>query len=150
MANKHATLAALFTDIADAIREKTSDTASIIADDFPDVIRKRLQVMLIRFTIDGTTYQAEGGMTWAEWVESDYNVDRYKTGVLGQDFGTAGMFGFSSGTGDLNVIATASSNYSSSRIVGKYVMLQGANHSQPVSQSEVITSMDYMLGPCGD
>ena len=44
MANKHASLDALFTDIADAIREKTGDTASIVADDFPNVIRERLQV----------------------------------------------------------------------------------------------------------
>jgi hypothetical protein len=29
---------------------------------------------LISFTIDGTTYQAEEGMTWAEWVESEYNT----------------------------------------------------------------------------
>ena len=43
MANKHASLDALFADIADAIREKTGDTATIIADDFPDVIKKRLQ-----------------------------------------------------------------------------------------------------------
>ena len=43
MANKHSSLTALFTDIADAIREKTGDTASIVADDFPDVIRERLQ-----------------------------------------------------------------------------------------------------------
>ena len=45
MANKHSSLTALFTDIADAIREKTGDTASIVADDFPDVIRERLQVI---------------------------------------------------------------------------------------------------------
>ena len=43
MTNKHASLDALFTDIADAIREKTGDTVSIIADDFPDVIRDRLR-----------------------------------------------------------------------------------------------------------
>lgn len=30
-------------------------------------------VKLISFTIDGTSYQAVDGMTWAEWVESDYN-----------------------------------------------------------------------------
>ena len=29
---------------------------------------------LISFTIEGTSYQAEEGMTWAEWVESDYNT----------------------------------------------------------------------------
>ena len=45
MANKHASLDALFTDIADAIREKTGDTATIVADDFPDVIREKLQVI---------------------------------------------------------------------------------------------------------
>lgn len=29
----------------------------------------------LSFTIDGTTYYAEDGMTWGEWVESAYNVD---------------------------------------------------------------------------
>ena len=33
---------------------------------------------LITFTIDGTEYQAEEGMTWGEWVESEYNnTDKY-------------------------------------------------------------------------
>ena len=45
MANTHASLTALFADIADAIREKTGDTGTIVADDFPDVIRERLQVV---------------------------------------------------------------------------------------------------------
>lgn len=45
MTNKHASLDALFTDIANAIREKTGDTATIVADDFPDVIREKLQVI---------------------------------------------------------------------------------------------------------
>lgn len=44
MAETYSTLAALFTDIADAIREKTGETDSIIADDFPDVIRDSLQI----------------------------------------------------------------------------------------------------------
>ena len=29
---------------------------------------------MITFTIAGTTYQAEEGMTWTEWVNSDYNT----------------------------------------------------------------------------
>lgn len=29
---------------------------------------------LITFTIEGTEYQAEEGMTWEEWVDSEYNV----------------------------------------------------------------------------
>lgn len=32
------------------------------------------QPILITFTIGGTSYQAEEGMTWGEWVESSYNT----------------------------------------------------------------------------
>lgn len=38
MANKHLTLASLFTDIANAIRSKTGGSASIVADTFPTLI----------------------------------------------------------------------------------------------------------------
>lgn len=32
---------------------------------------------LITFTIDGVEYQAEEGMTWKEWVDSEYNILNY-------------------------------------------------------------------------
>jgi hypothetical protein len=32
---------------------------------------------LITFTIDGTEYQAEDGMTWEGWLESAYNTANY-------------------------------------------------------------------------
>ena len=32
----------------------------------------------ISFTIDGTSYQAEDGMTWAQWVDSSYNTSNGK------------------------------------------------------------------------
>ena len=32
---------------------------------------------LISFTIDGTSYQAEDGMTWAQWVHSSYNTSGF-------------------------------------------------------------------------
>lgn len=35
-------------------------------------------VSTISFSISGTTYQAEEGMTWAQWVASEYNTDGYK------------------------------------------------------------------------
>ena len=74
----HSSLNELFTNIAAVIREKTGETDSILADNFPDVIRERLQVIpqvtLISFTIAGTSYQAEEGMTWEQWVNSDYNT----------------------------------------------------------------------------
>ena len=37
-----------------------------------------LREKIFNFTISGTTYQAESGMTWAQWVASDYNTnDRF-------------------------------------------------------------------------
>ena len=44
MANKHASLDALFADIADAIRELTGDEGTIPAVEFPNMIRERLEV----------------------------------------------------------------------------------------------------------
>lgn len=38
--SKHSSLGELFTNIADAIREKTSSTAPIVADDFPEKIQQ--------------------------------------------------------------------------------------------------------------
>jgi hypothetical protein len=32
---------------------------------------------LISFIVNGSTYQAEDGMSWEEWVSSDYNVDGF-------------------------------------------------------------------------
>lgn len=39
-------------------------------------------VELISFTISGTSYQAESGMTWAEWIESKYNTGNLTTLLL--------------------------------------------------------------------
>ena len=46
MAETYSTLTALFADIANAIREKTGEANSIIADDFPDIIRNRLDIFI--------------------------------------------------------------------------------------------------------
>lgn len=34
-------------------------------------------VVTIIFAIDGVAYRAESGMTWAEWVDSDYNTEGF-------------------------------------------------------------------------
>ena len=36
---------------------------------------------LISFTIDGTSYQAEEGMTWGDWVNSEYNNDEFSVDI---------------------------------------------------------------------
>ena len=86
MSEVYPTLTALFTDIADAIREITGDTDLIIADDFPDVIRDRLKVAPPKpyltfkspnsFTLkvndgikhwDGTLEYSTDASTWSTW-----------------------------------------------------------------------------------
>ena len=42
-------------------------------------------VKMITFTIFGTQYQAEEGMTFDEWIVSEYNVDGFKRGEEGSD-----------------------------------------------------------------
>jgi hypothetical protein len=80
----HTTLASLFTAIADAIRAKTGSAEPIVADDFPTAISNISAGSNLRsFEVTdnysqglGPTgvYQFEKGMTWKEFVESEYNV----------------------------------------------------------------------------
>lgn len=37
------------------------------------------EVNIISFTIASTSYQAEEGMTWGEWVDSEYNTESWIT-----------------------------------------------------------------------
>ena len=85
MANKHASLDALFTDIADAIREKIGGTDTVVASDFPKVIRESLEKLIpgyITFTSpssftlavndatkhwDGTLEYSTDKKTWSTW-----------------------------------------------------------------------------------
>ena len=87
MANKHASLDALFADIADAIREKTGDEGIIPAVEFPNLIRDRLEVAPppityltfsspSSFTLkvndatkhwDGTLEYSTNTSTWSTW-----------------------------------------------------------------------------------
>ena len=39
---------------------------------------EKMPKLMISFTIAGTTYQAEDGMTWGDWVESEYNTGGYR------------------------------------------------------------------------
>ena len=85
MANKHASLDALFTDIADAIREKIGDEGIIPAVEFPNLIRDRLEVapptyltfsspnsftLAVNDTTkhwDGTLEYSTDTSTWSTW-----------------------------------------------------------------------------------
>lgn len=40
-------------------------------------LKTAASVSLISFSINNATYQAEDGMTWSEWVASEYNTGGY-------------------------------------------------------------------------
>lgn len=46
----------------------------------------QLDVIMINFTLDGVSYQAESGMTWFEWVNSEYNTIGYKISSYGDRY----------------------------------------------------------------
>lgn len=52
-------------------------------------------INMISFTIDGTSYQAEEGMTWYEWCNSDYNTSIWVCPTSTQTYIT-----YSGGTGE--------------------------------------------------
>ena len=47
----------------------------------------QMDVIMISFKIGTTTYQAESGMTWRDWVKSEYNTGGYyeKNGGISDD-----------------------------------------------------------------
>ena len=42
---------------------------------------KAVPKTIINFTIDGTSYQAEEGMTWGDWVNSEYDNDEFSVDI---------------------------------------------------------------------
>lgn len=74
------------------------------------VLNKVGGATLINFTIDGTTYQAEEGMTWEQWCNSSYNTDGYyvrEDGVI-----TNNVYFVSTSAGHVSSTDTIVSDYS--------------------------------------
>ena len=46
-------------------------------EEFDGIVMKPYIPPIIIFTVDDVEYQAEEGMTWEKWVNSDYNIDGY-------------------------------------------------------------------------
>ena len=130
MANTHTSLSSLFTDIADAIREKTGDAGTIVADEFPYYIRDYLQKAPQKpyltfkspnsFSIsttkgwNGVMEYSTDASTWAEWdgseISSSWINGAYKL--------------FFRGTGNAKVTGDVSGNYKWS-ISGADVLCEG-------------------------
>lgn len=73
-------------------------------------------VNVIIFTVDGTEYQAEVGMPWEEWINSDYNTDGY--GIYYKD---------------TSIITTSDTNY---------VVCRGSVYVEPAE--EIIHNYNYV------
>ena len=80
--------------VAEFATDKAEQTSTIhIAANDPDfageykdtvtftVAVKDMPKPLISFTIDGTSYQAEEGMTWGDWVNSEYDNDEFSVDI---------------------------------------------------------------------
>lgn len=58
------------------------------------------ETTLINFTVDGVPYQAENGMTWEEWCNSEYNTDSYSIMLYGEVYSSdGGQVCYSAGLG---------------------------------------------------
>ena len=82
MSKVYSTLTALFTDIADAIRETTGDADLIIADDFPDMIRDSLQVkpyLTFKSPSSFTLAVKDSGKHWDGTLEYSNDVSTWST-----------------------------------------------------------------------
>lgn len=92
-AKSYKTVDELMQDITDSIREVKGTTDKIKHKYIPEEIKKLGKslplytgeyVIPISFTIDETSYQAEEGMTWEEWCDSDYNTINAKVNTNGK------------------------------------------------------------------
>ena len=88
MANKHASLDALFTDIADVIREKTGETGAIAAAQIPSVIRNKLQAAPVGFYVSTPQGYSEfvpitPGQTFYDFINSDNNTGKFRINGMG-------------------------------------------------------------------
>ena len=71
---------------------------------------------MISFTIAGTSYQAEEGMTWEQWVNSSYNTGGFyvidgSTYVFFSDRSKVSTEGFAGGSADKSETIVANGSY---------------------------------------
>lgn len=126
MANTHTTLTSLFSDMADAIREKSGSTATIVADNFPTEIRnikggcpngtEWTRVSNMNMSGNGTVLNIAYGN--GVWVCCGYII-----GTDGNYYGTAYSYDGKNWVGNSSV-----SDHMYSLCYGKGVFVMGADN----------------------
>ena len=113
MANKHASLDALFADIANAIREKIGDEGIIPAVEFPNLIRDKLEVVptaYLTFTSPNAFSIATSSKTWDGTIEYSLDKSTWNTWNGTELSADAGKSIYLRGTGH-TIITGNSANY---------------------------------------
>lgn len=112
-----------------AYRTITFDGTQTVIKEFYEWFTANAVRQETTFTIDGTSYRALSGMTWQEWVESEYN--------------TGGFYvGFASGFG--NVILNGEKGVDDAGKEGYKVVRENGNL---VYKTHYIKSVDYIMEP---
>ena len=68
---------------ANGIWVEQTDLANVVDQTKRLVNGGEIESSFIQFTINGTSYRAEKGMTWGEWCDSDYNTGMYSVMASG-------------------------------------------------------------------
>lgn len=68
----------ILKDSTDAIKQAIIDNGGTVTGGLSSYADAINALFLITFTINSVEYQAEEGMTWEEWVNSDYNTGSWK------------------------------------------------------------------------
>lgn len=74
----------------------------------PSVLPEGSETTTISFTVDGVSYQAEEGMTWAAFIASDYNTGDFtlETSDVKYVYNSEGAYIYLAGDDDLPVVNT--------------------------------------------
>lgn len=139
MANAHASLAALFTDIANAIRAKTGSTAQIVADSFPTAIAA------IESGTD--TSDATAAATDVRAGKTFYAAGEKKTGTV-QDAAQATPDITVSTTGKITASSTQAAGFVAAGIktADYYLSTRGASTITPGTSEQIIGAGVYLTG----
>ena len=155
MANTHTTLASLFDDTADAIREKKGTTAAIVADNFPAEIRSiedvtaevNAQLPIVKNIKEALVGKATGANATADKILEGYSayvgqelvVGTAKSGVIEtiyENIATDEIL-FSSNTDIYGGIELSHSL----RIIPKIAILQAQNESDITTDYHVVRAV---------
>lgn len=129
MANTHLTLTSLFTDIANAIRNKTGNTGKIVADNFPNAINniptgKQIYDLGTNTTFNVKTICEQNGIDYTNLTANDFYIGETFNGSVSLGNASVTIYATTgSGKGSANLIKTYNK---STGVLSLYVNLKAS------------------------